>query len=92
MIFVPDGSGTFNAILVPSVAPDVVASLLVEATSPLLRARAEWDFAVLEPSSNLVPGLVELVPAHAVGQIPVGQGRPAVHLQRRRGFMSPRKS
>ena len=55
MIFVPDGSGTFNTILVPSVAPDVVASLLVEATSPLLRARAEWDFAVLEPSSNLVP-------------------------------------
>ena len=83
MRFVPDGTRAHHPFSVPPMTPDVAAPLLVKARSPWLRAWAASNVSFLK-SDKLRPRLVELIPAHAVRNVPRPlERRPAVHLQRR---------
>ena len=85
MRFVPDGTRAHHPLRVPPMTPDVAAPFLVKARSPLLRAWAASNVSFLK-SDKLRPRLVELIPAHAVRNVPRPlERRPAVHLQRRCG-------
>ena len=85
MSLVPDGTRAHNPFGVPPITPNIVAPLLIKACTPWLRAWTKPSVAFLK-FDEFLPGLVELIPAHAVRNVPRPlERRPAVHLQRRCG-------
>ena len=83
MSLVPDGTRAHNPFGVPPITPNIVAPLLIKACTPWLRAWTKPSVAFLI-FDEFLPGLVELIPAHAVRNVPRPvERRPAVHLQRR---------